>query len=868
MVSHLYDVVRERAEQFPNAVAVGGQQGLVWKTVDSRQLLDLVDRLAEELAAKGVRAGDRVVVWLPNHWRTPVYLFALWKLGAIVVPFDREMNPDAGSLILNSVEPRVTLAGYGERPAWAKSGNVVEWWEPGSEVQQASGSWSPPDEELAVAAFTSGTTGVPKGCMISHSNLCSQLDPLFDAAPLDPSCRLASVLPLSHLFELTCGLLYPIRAGAAVHYVPSRRGPDIVRVLQEQRVTHMMCVPQLLMMMGQALEDQLKSALPGPLLRTLKSTADRVPLKARRVIFGAVHKKLGGHLGIMVSGGAALPVDTQRLWERLGIQVVQGYGASECSPVIACGKWDGSAPIGSVGQPLRGVEVKPSPEGELLVHGPNVMRGYWKDPERTAEVLTDGWYATGDLARIDAAGNVWIEGRARDLIVLPSGMNLWPQDVEDALRAHAAVKDAVVVAVPTSSGGATLHAYLIPQGAPVDIAAVINASNARLAQHQRVATASWWAEPDFPRTNTLKVRRNMLPLPEAAEAIRIDRSLAADDPVALAICGVARSTSVEPQQTLGELGLDSLGLVELAVTLEEKTGKAVPETVLSGDMTVQQVREAVATAPDQADGGSHGQDAPLDMPLWPYTWGRAFRALSLPVDVQYVRGISETIVLGNEHLRGLRPPVIFAGTHHGFPDMALVRRALAASPSPGLARRLVPAASSVGLTAGKLRVKGLGLPPWYMVLAFGVYPLTQQRHQEASMRGLVRVARAGNAILIFPQGTHVNPEDERAGDPAARFRTGVAHLAQALDATVVPFGLAGTEIVLPPTVEGFKGIVVGGVPFSYRRGPLAIAFGDGIRRGPIESPEDFTARLQTESFGLTRLAEEALATASVKAAAS
>ncbi|MBM2809535.1 MAG: PlsC protein [Chloroflexi bacterium] len=862
MASHLYDLVRQRAVSFPDAIAFGGQQGLIWKTIDSRQLLDLVDRLAEELAAKGVKESDRVVVWLPSQWRTPVYLFALWKLGAIVVPFDREMNPEAGTGILDAVEPRFILAGHGERPAWARDENIVEWWEPGSEVPNASAPWSAPGEELAVAAFTSGTTGVPKGCMITHANLRSQIQALADAVPLDPSCRLASVLPLSHLFELTCGMLYAVSTGAAIHYIPSRRGPDIVRVLREQQITHMMCVPQLLMLMGQALEDQLAAALPAPVLRALKAVADRVPLGARRFLFAVVHRKLGGHLRLMVSGGAALPVETHRQWERLGVRVVQGYGASECSPVIACGTWEGKAPVGSVGRPLPGVDTKLSPEGELLVHGPNVMRGYWKDPERTAEVLTDGWYSTGDLARIDAAGNVWIEGRARDLIVLPSGLNLWPQDVEDVLRAHPSVSDATIVAVPTAAGGATLHAYLIPHGSVSDISQIVSASNARLAQHQRVASASWWPDGDFPRTSTLKVRRNLLPQPEAGATVRVSLALAADDPVGQAICGIARTSAVQPQQTLGELGLDSLGLVELAVTLEEKTGKAVAEGTLSSDMTVQQVREAVTNAPDVAEGNDRDETGESrEQPMWPYTWGRAFRALALPVDVQYLRGVSQTIVLGKEHLQGVETPVIVAGTHHGFPDMSLVRRALAASPSPGLAHRLVAAAGSegAGFTDASFKIGGMGLAPWYMVLAFGLYPLNQRRFQGESLRRLVQVAQAGNAILIFPQGTHARPQDERTADPAARFRTGAAHLAQALDAPVIPFGLAGTDIILPPSIEGFKGIVFAGVPWSYKRGPLAIAFGEPLRMEASESAEDFTTRLQTESFRLTRMAEDELA---------
>src|SRR5581483_652333 len=146
MVEHLYQLVRRRAEAYPTAIALGGQRRLGWKTLDSRQLLDAVDGLADELAAQGVREGDRVVTWLPNEWRTPVYLFALWKLGAIVVPFDREMNPEAAARILASVEPRCVLTGYGARPGWASDDDrVVEWWDPsatGVERDDANPAWS------------------------------------------------------------------------------------------------------------------------------------------------------------------------------------------------------------------------------------------------------------------------------------------------------------------------------------------------------------------------------------------------------------------------------------------------------------------------------------------------------------------------------------------------------------------------------------------------------------------------------------------------------------------------------------------------------------------------------------------------------
>jgi long-chain acyl-CoA synthetase len=865
METHLYDLLRQRAASHPGAIAVGGQEELVWRTIDRQELLGLVDGIAADLAARGIGSGDRVVLWLPNDWRTPVYLWACWKLGTVVVPFDREMNPEAAERIVAAVEPKRILVGFGLQPRWAPSDLVEEWWEPtvDQDAGTAVGPWVRPAEELAALYFTSGTTGVPKGCMISHANLLSQIEAASDLIPLDASCRLASILPLSHLFELTCGLLYPIAAGAAVHYTPSRRGRDIVRVMNEQKITHILAVPQLLEAMGQVVESQLQGRLGETAYRQLRAVARGVPFAARRGLFWPALRQLGGHLKLLAAGGAALPAETQRLWETMGIRVVQGYGASECSPIIAGGRPDGSTPLGSVGKPLRNVEVRLSPDGELLVRGPNVMQGYWKDPEQTAEVLRDGWYHTGDLARIDQDGNIFLAGRARDLIVLPSGMKVWPQDVEDVLRQQPGVRDAAVVSAPTPSGGRALHAFLIPDGssgATPEIASIIAASNGRLAQHQRLATASWWTESDFPRTSTLKVRRHLLPSPETTQVVDVDTVMAADDPVGQAIVAAARVASVNDEQTLAGLGLDSLALLDLAIALEDKTGKVVAEGDLGPGMTVGEVRAKMSAAPalgvgaqasrTRPAGGPDGEQISASQPMWPYTWGRALRVVRLPVDLAYSRYVTETIVRGDEHLVNLPRRVIFAGTHHAYADFPLVYEALKRTPARDLASRLVVAARATAFDAA-------GPAGWYGVLALGLYPLRQYGDQDISLRGLARLAQAGHAILIFPQGKHIRPDAERAGDPDAGFRPGVGHLASALDAAVVPFGVAGTEVVFPNVDRA--PLMIGDIPIVLRKGPVAIAFGAPLTMQANEAPMEFALRLQEVCFALTREAEAALA---------
>lgn len=863
MYQHLYELLLDRAAKCPDAVALGGERGLGWETLTSTGLLRSADLLAAELAAIGVREGDRVVLWTPNHPRSVVYIFALWRLGAIPVPFDRDTNNDAANRIVDAVEPRAIIVGYEERGDWTKERTLTGWWEPGS-AAPVSPNASPvdfvrPSEELAVISFTSGTTGNPKGCMITHRNLCSQVDALSVPMHLDPSCRLASILPLSHLFELVCGLLFPLAQGASIHYIPSRRAPDILRVLTERKITHMNLVPQVLSLMGNALEEQLRTVLKGPLYGVAMAAAGRLSLGARRKLFWPVHRRLGEHLWFMASGGAALAPELQLFWERLGMRIVQGYGTSECSPVVACGLDDGSTPVGSVGRALKDVEVRIDPQGELLVRGPNVMRGYWKDPERTADTIKDGWYYTGDLASIDPQGNIHLAGRAKDLIVLSSGMNVWPQDVEDALRTDAAIKDAAVIAVSTPTGGTTLHAYLIPAteaGRAMSLTAIVSRCNGRLAQHQRVATASWWPDADFPRTTTMKVRRMLLPAPDRTGITTIDSVLAADDPVGQAISAVARVPSVRGDHTLGQLGLDSLSIAQLAVALEEKTGRFVADGDLSLDLTVEEIRAKVAVAPEAGEGyeGLAGtpESAVAATPLWPFTWGWRLRWIGFPFDLLYRYGVTRTIIFGAGNLEGLTAPVIFAGTHHGFGDLPLLRYSLARTPARKLARKLLVVAAGAG--AGFKSFWGR-----YGVLSLGTFPLEREYGRSESLRRLARLIGDGYPALYFPQGTHARPEQERANDPSVRFRPGIALLAAATNAKIVPFGLAGTDLLMPPFLEEFHGAVIAGIPVSIRRGPLAIAFGPPIVLLPGEDNDTFTSRLESICYGLTRLAEHALA---------
>jgi long-chain acyl-CoA synthetase len=872
--SDLAVAILARCARLPKVTVVGGQERLRWMNLDGLGFQTRVEALAADLAARGVKEGDRVVIWVPEGWRTPALFTAIWRIGAIVVPFDREMNLDSARAILRAVRPALVISGYGRPPSWAPDQGLEEWWDPAPGVSRPSAP-KPQVDSARVAAiyFTSGTTGSPKGCTITHGNLLSQVEMLPGVVSIEAGDVFASILPLSHLFELTCGMLYPLIMGATVAYIPSRKGPDIVRVLKTQRATHMIVVPQVLALMGSAAEERLSKLLGAKRYAKLMTFSDRLPMRARRVLFWPILRRLGGRLRVVASGGAALDPTVQLLWERLGVRALQGYGASECSPIIACGTEDGSAPRGTVGKPLPNVEVKIDESGQLLARGPNVMRGYWEDPERTAKVIdAEGFYHTGDLVQRDAQGNIMIMGRAQELLVLPSGMNVWPEDVEEQLRKAGSVRDAVVILAPTPQGGAILHAYLTPIGTPDPalLSGIVSAANGKLAAHQRVATASWWPEEDFPRTSTLKIKRRLIPLPDqvkgAAEtSTRVNAAAAADDPVAQAVRAVSGNPAARDGQTLAELGLDSLGVVSLSVEIETRTGITVPDGTIDPMMTLAMLRDAVSSlggGVEQAAGDGSPSEERIKRaeeadtwlpPLWLYTRGRFLRRLRFPIDLLHRYAVPRVLVEGSEHLTVLRKGAILAGTHRSFPDVPTIQRALRETLSRTDADRLAIAASSV--IVGRAGILGK-----LVTVGFGLFPLRQYGGQEDSLRRLAQIADAGNSVLIFPQGHHTDPGDERLGKPSASFKPGIAHLAANLELPVLPFGLAGTEKVVPPyPPEGFKGKMLGGVPVALTRGPVAIAFGPPLYPAPEESAAAFAARLQSACFALSRRAEGRLA---------
>ena len=538
----LLDIVDEAVASFGDRPALslrrddGGSESWSFRELDLRSRA-----VAWRLRAAGLERGDRMLTWSPSTPALPAVYFGAMRAGVVIVPLDLRMSPDAVERIAERAEPKRLAIGSGRDAPDPREARLEQF--PTSIVEdlaaepdpdwpadwaEAVATWPrPTSADLFEIIFTSGTTGAPKGVMLSHANILATIETAHNAIPPQEH-RLVSLLPLSHLMEQAITLFYALTVGADILYVRSRNPRVIFEAIRDHRVTTMLVVPQILDLFWSAIEREVEKAGRKGSFERLLGIAGHLPYGLRRVLFRRVHAQLGGSLNLFVCAAAFLPPALQQHWEDVGVVVIQGYGATECGPASVTSKQDHG--LGTVGRTVSPVKVKLAEDGEILVSGPTVFGGYWRDPEATAAAFTsDGWYRTGDIGRHDEAGHLILMGRIKDIIVLPSGLNVYPEDIENALRT-AGVRDSVVIetrpgrieavilppgsaVVPSGGdvpgqGVAALHRDPAELGAEIDGA--VKRANATLAVNQRVSAWRLWPDADFPRTHTLKVKRDRI----------------------------------------------------------------------------------------------------------------------------------------------------------------------------------------------------------------------------------------------------------------------------------------------------------------------------------------------------------------------
>ena len=481
------------------------------------ELRERARNFAGYLQEQGVLQGQRILLWGASRIDWMISFLGIAMVGGVAVPLDVSSREDFIQRIAETTGA-THLITTGKQFATLKHPPVplIDLDALPHGAFDAARLPELDENDLIELVFTSGTTGLPKGVMLTNKNIASDAGAALKVVDITPQDRALSILPLSHMFEMTIELAI-LSAGASILYARSLVPDTLLKLLGTQNVTLMVLVPQALQLFMNGIERQVRLQKREKQWELLHCIAQYLPFSLRRVVFGTVHKRFGGHFRFFISGGAYLPPKLAERWENMGFRVMQGYGATECAPVVSVTPYHDHT-YESVGKPLPGIDVKVAEDGEILVHGPNVALGYWKSPEATAAAFQDGWYHTGDLGYLDRQNNLYLKGRKKNLIVLANGLNVYPEDIENVLQAHPAIKDAVVIGLTEGGQGPVVHGVLLMEDA-ARAKSAIQQTNKQLAQHQQIRGYTIWPEEDFPRTHTLKVKR-----PEVLEKLHALRA--------------------------------------------------------------------------------------------------------------------------------------------------------------------------------------------------------------------------------------------------------------------------------------------------------------------------------------------------------
>jgi long-chain acyl-CoA synthetase len=759
-----------------------------------QQVADTASQFAWELEARGIGKGDRVLLWGENGAEWVAAFFGCALRGAVAVPMDDAAMPDLANRVSAQVQARLVVCSRKHAPQVA--GPPVSLLD--ELRQQVAGPVS--DRYAAVAVettdpleiiFTSGTTAEPKGVVISHGNVLSNVAPLeaeirkyLKYEHWVHPIRFLNLLPLSHVFGQFLGLFLPPLMTGTVVFQESRNPSEVIETIRRERVSVLVAVPRLLQGLQDKIERDLESEGDLGNFRQKLRAAESKHFLRRCRIFRKVHREFGWKFWAFISGGAALDHETEEFWGRLGYAVIQGYGLTETASLVSLnhpfrlGK-------GSIGKVLPGREVKLAEDGEILVRGGGVATGYWIGNEVQAVSGEEGWYCTGDVGELGADGNLYFKGRKKQVLVTPAGMNVYPQDLEAALRQQPEVRDCLVVGLDRG-GNAEPCAVLILRETRADAEMVVRRANQQLAEYQRMREWWVWPESDFPRTSIGKPR-----LTAIRDAVLAHRAAgpargSGASPLAELIAKISgrAAPSLRPEANLeDDLRLSSLERVELLGALEDRYQVNLSETHFSAARTVGDLEQLL-------QGKGTGR-AVYHYPGWALRWPvRWIRTAAYYLLVRPAIGLlGSPRIEGREHLRGVNGPVLVISNHIDDVDLGFVQTALPAR----LRHRLATAAGGEALEILRTPAADRGFlgraydrVKWTLGVALlNLFPLPRQAGFQKSFAYAGECVDRGYSVLVFPEGQHTPDGKLRP------FRTGVGLLANQLGVPVVPMRIDG-----------------------------------------------------------------------------
>ena len=655
----MIDLVAQQAESIPDKIALQMKRNGEWVRYSYRQLYEVSRQVAFVLWERGYRKGDRVILFAENQPEWGIAYLAAVQIGVVVVPIDPQTAEGEIFALTEYTEAKGILtseAGVARlHNAHTKPGAEAEslefldinrFCQPfGSEqaensVPTKSELPAVPDQfpnvdidpdTVASIIFTMGTTVDPRGAMLSHRGFIANVMAVSQALPPEDTDRFLSVLPLYHALGFSCNFLMSIYAGTTVTYTNSLRPTTILAIMRETKITVLIGVPRLF----QLLYDAIK--------RYVVQSPEAMEAPLAPEVVEDIQAALGGHIRVLVSGGAALPDEIYDLFIELGLTIYQGYGITEASPVLSVNPHHKSK-RSSVGPAVQGVQLQIiNPDeagvGEIVAHSPSLMQGYYRNQAVTGQVIRDGLLHTGDLGYFDEEGYLYLTGRSKDVIVSGAGKNIYPVELEALYRHSSLISEICVVGMSTDNMFEAAHAVIVPvcdnDRDRAEVEKAIHQHIQECAQdlptYQHIQTVHFW-DTELPKTSDAVINRQRVkeilqeqlsqqtqvaPRPDPVKgsldvdgnegALKLtmatDTASGVEEVIISELSRLARlpADQIHLNSNLGtELGLDSMARVELLLLLESRLQRSIPDELIAKIQTVGDVTETVKALQSEA----------------------------------------------------------------------------------------------------------------------------------------------------------------------------------------------------------------------------------------------------------------------------
>ena len=737
-------------------------------------------------------AGSHAVIFAENSPAWALAFYAIWQKSGVVIPVDFMSSTADVAYILKDSSPEVIFCSETGAKLMREAIYLADiqtkliilpqQFETESLTDEVGEMPEYQPDDTAVIIYTSGTTGSPKGVMLTYRNLRQNVDAVSKEIKIyHPDSRVMVLLPLHHIFPLAGTLIIPLSLGATIAISPSLKTEDILKTLQDNKITIIIGVPRLYAAIHKGIKTKIDKS---GVARMLFKIAAKLQSKGfSKKIFKAAHQKFGGAVEFLVSGGAALDPEVGGDFQTLGFEVLEGYGMTEAAPMITFTQ-PGRVKIGSPGHVVAGTELR-IVDGEITARGPHIMKGYYNRPEETAEVIRDGWLHTGDLGYVDEEGFLFITGRKKEIIVLSNGKNVNPAELEAELLQPELVQDCAVFYADDQ-----LQLIVVPHSneiLPLDQLEMslrenlLKPFNEKVSSYKRIHRIQFTNE-ELPRTRLGKLQRfRLADLAKDTSRDRTEAVVEIDNPVyPLLVAFVEAEKHLKPlpsDHIENDLGFDSLDKISMQSWIDQTFGLKIEPHELTDYASLLELSEWIAAHKTRME-ESHINWAEIlrekvQLQL-PSTWftGNLAVWLSRAFFKLYFR--FQTI--GHQNLP--EGPFILAPNHQSFFDGMFVASVLRYKQVRG-----------TYFYAKEKHIR----PRWLKFLANrnNIIIMDLNRDLKASIQKMGEVLRRQKSLIIFPEGTRT--ANGHLGD----FKKTFAILASELKVPVIPVSISGAFEALP-----------------------------------------------------------------------